>query len=437
MMANVFTNFAKSEPAAPLITWTQNAAIFACCAILVSTAMANIAFTVFLILFTCVCLSAQRKQLATAHLPKGLVWAVGAYFAWRFVGLSYGALSVPEGLSAIFSDRKILYIFPLALIFSEAQPKGRFLKIFLIFAATGMMISFALTLTVVQTALAHLPIKLQLPSATLAPESLFQTYATQSMVFAMCTFLSIWFAFQQKSAARKWMLCALAFAFVLNIATITHGRSGYTAFLILLVWCFVLWRGFKGVILGCAVAILVGVMTFNISTSVHDRVAKGWQETQNFSTVATETSFGRRMVMYQTTFEMIQDSPVLGTGTGGFKKRFSAIAAEKYTSWRAKPFDDPHSQYLLITAENGLIGLAVFLLMLYMLLACCIRDGVKRGSIYGHMAAGCLLAWCATSLFNGHFGTFPEGHLIAFIVGILMLNKPTEQASDAVRAKPD
>jgi O-antigen ligase len=155
-------------------------------------------------------------------------------------------------------------------------------------------------------------------------------------------------------------------------------------------------------------------------------------EARTFATETEETSVGIRMVLYETTLELIENNPVFGLGTGAFKTHYSARAAEKYQGWQAKPADDPHNQYLFVTAENGLIGLATFLFMLGTM----VRSCLKSGSIYGKMAAGCLLAWCVTSLFSGHFRTFPEGHLIAFIVGILMVSRAPEgrQASDSAPA---
>ncbi len=203
-------------------------------------------------------------------------------------------------------------------------------------------------------------------------------------------------------------------------------------FLVLVVWCFAMWRGFKGVLLGALAALVIGVLAFNLSTSVHHRVTSGITEAQNFSTVSEETSLGRRMLMAQTSLGMIREKPLLGVGTGSFKQSFSAIAAEKYTGWRAIPFDDPHNQYLFVATENGLIGLLAFLFMMGMILKYCL----KSGSVYGKMAAGCLLAWCATSLFSGHFRTFPEGHMIAFVVGILMVSRAPD-ARQVAAARPE
>lgn len=391
----------------PLITWTQNAAIFACCANFFSTALANLGFAAFLFLFVCTCLSRQRMHLDTKNFPVAVAIAMGLYIGWQIVGLSYTDGSMSYALKSIFSDRKILYILPLALVFSDERPKKRFLMCFLATCFAGL----AMSLLVINP---HLHWRF-----SLNPDSVFRSNVTQSMIFALAAFLSLWFAFQNGGLVRKLLFCALAAAFFLNIAILTPGRSGYVVCLVLVVWSFAMWRGFKGVLIGFVAALLIAGVAFNASSSVHDRVMKGVNEINNYTSSSEESSLGIRMVLYSTTWKMILEHPILGIGTGGFKQRFSAIAAEKYTGWRASPAEDPHNQYLFVTVENGLVGLATFLLMIGMLLKHCL----KGGSIYGKMAAGCLLAWCATSLFSGHFRTFPEGHLIAFIVGILMVNR--------------
>lgn len=390
-----------------LMTWTQNAAIFAACANLFSTALANLGFVVFILLFVCLCVSGQWRQLDTKNFPAGVAIAIGLYIGWQVVGLTYTDASMSYALKNIFTERKIVYVLPLALIFSDERPKKRFLMAFLVTSVAGMALSFAVVNQ-------HLHWRLGLN-----PAAVFRSHATQGMVFAICIPLALWFGFKQQIPWRRWAFYVLAVGFLLNLATVTPGRSGYVVILVLIVGGFSMWRGFKGVAIGLVVASLLGIGAFYSSSSVRGRVMEGVNEVRNFSTSPHETSLGRRMVQYETTLDMIKENPILGVGTGGYKKHFSAIAEAKYTGWRAIPFDDPHNQYLFVAAENGLIGLVTFLLMIGMILKYCL----KGGSIYGKMAAGCVLAWCATSLFSGHFRTFPEGHLIAFIVGILMVNR--------------
>jgi len=410
------TDIANSRSAAPstLLTWTQSAAIFAVCANLFSTALGNLGFVTFLILFLCICGANQRRHLDTANFPVGVAIALGVYLGLQIIGLTYTDASMSYALKTIFADRKIFYIIPLALIFSEEKPKKRFLICFLATAVAGLGLSFLVIN-------AHLHWRFGLN-----PDSVFRSNVTQSMIFALAGFLSMWFGLQYRSRTLQILLFALAAAFFLNIALLTPGRSGYLVCLVLLVWCFAMWRGLKGVLVGTVVALLVAVVAFNASSSVHDRVMKGVNEISNYSTSKEESSLGIRMVLYKTTWRMILKRPLLGTGTGGFKDSYSRIVAQENSGWQAKPAEDPHNQYLFVTVQNGLIGLFAFLGVLSTIFLCC----VKSGSIYGKMAAGCVLAWCATSLFSGHFRTFPEGHLIAFIVGILMVNRSVVHRSE-------
>jgi hypothetical protein len=42
---------------------------------------------------------------------------------------------------------------------------------------------------------------------------------------------------------------------------------------------------------------------------------------------------------------------------------------------------------------------------------------------------GVLLAWCVTSLFNSHFRTFPEGHLIWLLAGAMLARVPRNDSA--------
>ena len=398
--------FASRTTAVPPLYWMQNAAIFAACANLFSTALANLGFVVFLALFFWTCASKNRRHLDSQNFPRMVAAAIALHLAWQIVGLSYTDAPMAHALKSIFTDRKIIYVLPLVLVFSDVSPKRRFLIAFLGTSSVALALSFALKVPVLN------------PALKFNPAWVLHSHATQGMVFAMCSFLAAWFASQCPRPPYKFALYALALAFLLNLAWITPGRSGYVVFLVLLVVYFFFRRGFKGLVAGLLVAAVVGGAAFLTSSSIRDRVMEGVTEAQKYSSDVNETSLGRRMVMYETTWEMIRQNPVLGVGTGGFEQQFSAMAAKKYTGWRAMPFHDPHNQYLFVWSENGLIGLGIFVFLLLT-----IWRQSMRGDVYANMAGGCLLAWCATSLFSGHFRTFPEGHMIAFIVGILMISR--------------
>lgn len=398
--------YPQRDVATEPLFWLQTTAILAIGANLFSTSLANVGFVAFLILFVFTCVSKRRKFLSFETFPWAVALSIAAYIGWQVVGLTYTDAPMTYALKNVFTERKIVYILPLALVFVEEKPKLRFLYLFLLTSSVALAISFVLYLL---TFIHPTPFN---PSAVL------RSHATQGMVFAMAAFLATWFANRQVDSFKKYQLYALALGFCLNIAVVTPGRSGYVVFLVLLIWYFFSRGNIRSVVLGGVVTSSIAAAAFFLSPSIHDRMMTGITEAKNYSTDTNETSLGRRMVMFHTTLEIIRQDPVLGIGTGGYKQRFSAIAAEKYTGWRAQPFDDPHNQYLFVWAENGLIGLMIFLAMLFVIGRQCVKGGA-----YGRMAAGCLFAWCATSLFSGHFRTFPEGHLIAFVIGILMITR--------------
>src|SRR5665647_755925 len=124
--------------------WIQNAAIFACCANLFSTVLANVGFLVFLVLFLWICVSENRRYLDRENFPSAVAVAIAIYIGWQIVGLSYTDASMSDAVKSIFAERKIVYILPLALVFSDEPPKRRFLAAFLITSSVALALSFAL-----------------------------------------------------------------------------------------------------------------------------------------------------------------------------------------------------------------------------------------------------------------------------------------------------
>ena len=84
-----------------------------------------------------------------------------------------------------------------------------------------------------------------------------------------------------------------------------------------------------------------------------------------------DPSINTRLLMWKTTFEMIKDRPIFGSGIGTFKMNYLFYQAEflnnnsyfiKY-SGNAK---EAHNEYLQIAAELGLLGLGIFLYIIYL-----------------------------------------------------------------------
>jgi O-antigen ligase len=203
--------------------------------------------------------------------------------------------------------------------------------------------------------------------------------------------------------------------FIFNIFFISVSRSGYLALPVAAVFLVINLYGYKKLphILGITLTVLLLVAL--TSSALQQRIKLGLEENKNSQVSESLTSIGIRDVFRQNTLELIQQKILLGYGTSSFKSIYSTHVATKYQDWRGEPAADPHNQYLFVWLENGLIGLLLFLAYI----ATAIRQGVMQQS-YGAVAASVLVAFAATSLFNSHFKTFPEGHLLAFFVGCLL-----------------
>lgn len=89
-----------------------------------------------------------------------------------------------------------------------------------------------------------------------------------------------------------------------------------------------------------------------------------------------DPSINTRLLMWKTTFEMIKEKPLLGSGIGTFKMNYLDYQAEflkdnpYYVKYSGKA-GEAHNEYLQMWAEIGIIGLGIFIgiiLMFYNLI---------------------------------------------------------------------
>lgn len=83
-----------------------------------------------------------------------------------------------------------------------------------------------------------------------------------------------------------------------------------------------------------------------------------------------DPSINSRMLIWRTTFEMIKDKPIFGSGIGTFRMNYLDYQGKlleknpNYIKYYTKS-GDAHNEYLQIWAELGIIGLGLFLLIFY------------------------------------------------------------------------
>lgn len=247
------------------------------------------------------------------------------------------------------------------------------------------------------------------------PGVILRNHTTQGMALVVGIVLAAMLGWgRPASRARRVALLAAMALFVANLALVTTGRSAHVALLVaggLAAFALTTgrwrWWGSIGVI-------LLGAAVLGSSSMVRERFATGLGEMDTAMTVRTETSIGSRIVIWKVTRELIAQRPVLGFGLGGFTPAYSrAIARQDDAAWHAE-VKDPQNQYLRVLVEAGIPGALAFLAF---------AAGVLRQPApapYRGVGLALFAAWLVTSLFNSHFQTFAEAHLIGLVLGVLL-----------------
>jgi hypothetical protein len=193
------------------------------------------------------------------------------------------------------------------------------------------------------------------------------------------------------------------------------GRSGFLAFAVAALTVVIVSLRGRRRLAALAVLPLVIALLFAASPRLQERFVLGAQELRNVAQLPEYSSMGIRVVIWQTTLELIEARPVLGYGLGGYAPAYATRIGQKYSEgWRAIVTVDPHNQYLYVWAEAGVLGLLAFFGFLLALLR------QRPPTPLGAIGVGLLLGWCATSLFSSHFQAFNESHLIAMFVGVFL-----------------
>jgi len=328
------------------------------------------------------------------------------FAAFLFLGLLYGPAEFSDKLAVLKGWHKLALLPVGLLLFEQPLWKGRLILALLAAALLGGGLSFAGMLWAGQAVVVH-------------------NHAIQGIFFSAAAFAAVVCAFHPRGGEifpHRWLLLAGTALLVANVTLITPGRGGYLVLLVLsLVAALSLARGWKRFAMTVAAPLLVTGLLL-ISPVASQRMEQGMMEMHGYRQAEEYTSMGIRMVMWENTLRLIREKPLLGYGLGGLKEAYRPLVAG-VEGWKGIVIDDPHNQFLKITAELGLVGLAAFLGLLAALFC------QKVAGVYRILGLGALLAWTASSLFAGHFATWAEGRFILIWAGS-MLAMPSGQMDE-------
>jgi len=215
------------------------------------------------------------------------------------------------------------------------------------------------------------------------------------------------------------------FVTILGNLFLTNGRTGQIAFMISLV--ILGFMSFKNKLKAFAVTVvLLSVIitaAYNLSDTFHQRVAIGKDDIVKVIDEGNYcSSWGARLGFWVTGMDIVRDHPLLGIGVKDNMTRFHQLVDEKYPQMKCiTHLPHFHNQYLQILTATGIIGLLIFLSMIYQIFR--IKLSVTRyQNIKIIFLSLYLFGFVAEPLLHAQFSML----LFSMIVGLLLAQSRIE-----------
>jgi len=388
-------------------------------AIPLSVVLDNLLLLVLLVL---ILIRNSRDVLHTAtHNPVARAGAL--LFVALLLGVAYGGTPFKEAADILGKYADLAFIPLLMVAGRDAEIRRYAVQGFLAVMLITALLSWLVGLHVLPVA------GWMWKGCTPEYPAIFRSSITQNMLMAYTAYLLALQAGEPQTARRKILLIGLAALACGNVLFMVPGRTGYLVLLALgiyFAWVAFArklrslgrglgWREGAGMVL-LTLVLVFGV--YHVSSRLHDRVDlvlvefRAWQ-----ANGPNGSSTGDRAEFYYNTFELVKRHPLLGVGTGGFP----AAYAEQVRGKGVTLTHNPHNEYLLITAQIGLVGLALLLYLFYTQW----RHAARLPGLFEQDAArGLVLTIAVTSLFNSPLLDHTEGLFFGFASAILFARSP-------------
>ncbi len=192
--------------------------------------------------------------------------------------------------------------------------------------------------------------------------SVFKDHITQNILMAYAAFV---FSLKAKLVTdwrHKALLIALTVLAITNIVFMVQGRTGYFILPVLAAYFGFLTFRWRGLVAGAMAFLVLASAAYVWSPSFHKRMNEAARESVGWLHGRDKgTPVGLRLEYYKKSLAIIARHPFFGVGTGGFAVAYKNEVAHTTLA----PTTNPHNQFILITVELGVVGLAGFLYLLY------------------------------------------------------------------------
>ena len=376
----------------------------------------------FIMLVT-VLFSGSRKVLHNVvHNP--VARASTLLFSVLLLCVAYGSTPIEEAAVTLRKYADLAFV-PLLMVAARDTESRRYAMLgFLTVMVVTALLSWLVGLHIL--ALQKWMWAYDTPAFAMSP-AIFRSQVTQNVLMSYAVYLLALLASVPSAAKIRWWLAGLAALAGGSVLFMVQGKTGYLVLLAL--WVYFVWGALARHLRslgrniswreGTGVGIFALILIFSAyfaSPRLHERLDimaaefQAWQPNMH-----NKTSTGERLEFYYNTFLLIKQHPLMGVGTGGFLTAYTQQMQGKNVELTS----NPHNEYLLITAQVGLAGLALLLYLFYIQW----KYAAKLPSLFEQNAArGLVLTIAITALFNSPLLDHTEGLFFSFVSALLFAN---------------
>ena len=212
--------------------------------------------------------------------------------------------------------------------------------------------------------------------ATVENPSPFMMHIDYSVFMAFTSLLLLNRLFSNHYELKQKLVYVIFFLTVTGNLFLAIGRTGQVALIVgVFVMVIVHYRvTLKSILISSVLLLSIFTVAYNVSDTFKMRSAAGVNDIKKISEKNLNSSWGIRVAYYITSYDILKENPLLGVGLGDFMDETTSALETKeypYLTEQTKNFMKrfhPHNQYLLILLQMGIIGLLLFLYMIYQVL---------------------------------------------------------------------
>lgn len=378
----------------------------------ISVAGANVSMLVVLVAGL---LAGQYRQRWEAVRGNPVVWASLGLYAWMIIGIAYSPAPWPDVAQHLGKYFKLVFLVLVMSLLMDAKWRRRCWGAF----TAAMLFTLACTYANIWV---DLPWSRTQNQGWGVDHTVFKDYISQGIMMSMLVLIALSQTLNSKRTPRwrfGWGIVAVMA--ILSITHLSYGRTGYLALASVLgafAWFSVKGGAKRWLIL--VLMALAAVSLYQSSASLQQRTSRAVEEAINRSEQDL-SSIGQRLYFAEKTWQLIQEKPVLGWGTGAYHGQFCRIATSQV--WCDAGRFHPHNQILFIWMEGGVIAL---LLVIYLILFPVFGVLRKFGSS-AVLAAGFSGIFAVGSVTHASLWLSTESHFFVLMSGLIgwMLCKST------------